>query len=87
MSNQNTLIVYYRVGCHLCEQMVVSLYQEQTKHQNDVQFAIEIIDIDEDPELVQKYNIDVPVVMYQDEVIFYHFFDAQEFKNTLQKMK
>ncbi|MCK5916912.1 MAG: glutaredoxin family protein [Cocleimonas sp.] len=85
MSNQNKLIVYYRESCHLCEQMVASLYQEQAKQ--SVQFNIEIIDIDDDPELVQKYNVDVPVVLYQDEVIFYHFFDTEEFKKTLQKMK
>jgi glutaredoxin len=84
MSNQNRLIVYYREGCHLCEQMVASLHQEQAKHQASVQFEIEIIDIDDDPELVQKYDVDVPVVTYQDKVIFYHFFDAEEFKNTLR---
>lgn len=87
MSNQNRLIVYYRQSCHLCEQMMASLYQEQAKHQASVQFEIEIIDIDDEPELVQKYNVDVPVVMYQDEVIFYHFFDAEEFEQTLKKMK
>ena len=87
MSNTNTLIVYYRQGCHLCEQMAVSLSQQQTKHQATVKFDIKIVDIDDDPVLLQKYNIDVPVVMYQNEVIFYHFFDADEFENTLKKMK
>ncbi|MCK5810781.1 MAG: glutaredoxin family protein [Cocleimonas sp.] len=87
MSNQNTLIVYYREGCHLCEQMVAFLSQEQLKHQASIQFEINIIDIDDDPELAQKYNVDVPVAMYQDEVIFYHFFDAEEFERTLKKMK
>ncbi len=87
ISNSNTLIVYYRQGCHLCEQMLVSLYQQQIMHQSRVEFEIEIIDIDDDPELLQQYNIDVPVVMYQDEVIFYHFFDEKEFEDTLKKMK
>jgi thioredoxin-like negative regulator of GroEL len=87
MSNTNTLIVYYRQGCHLCEQMMVSLSQQQTKHQAKVKFSIKIVDIDDDPKLLQKYNVDVPVAMYQNEVIFYHFFDAEEFERTLKKMK
>lgn len=87
MSNTNTLIVYYRQGCHLCEQMVVSLSQQQTKHQASVKFTIKIVDIDDDPELLQKYDVDVPVVMYQKEVVFYHFFDAEVFENTLKKMR
>ncbi|MCK5896192.1 MAG: glutaredoxin family protein [Cocleimonas sp.] len=87
MSNQNTLIVYYREGCHLCEQMVASLYQEQANHQMSVIFDINLIDIDDDPELVQKYSVDVPVVVYQNEVVFYHFFDAQAFDDILTTMK
>ncbi len=87
ISNSNTLIVYYRQGCHLCEQMLVSLYQQQKIHQSGVAFEIKIIDIDNNPKLLQQYNVDVPVVMYQDEVIFYHFFDEKEFKYTLKKMK
>ncbi len=87
MSNSNTLIVYYRQGCHLCEQMVASLYQQQTKYQSKIKFNIEIIDIDDDPKLLQQYDVDVPVVMYQDKVIFYHFFDMEAFEQTLKKMK
>ncbi len=86
MSDKNTLIVYYREGCHLCEQMVDALLAQQSKYQ-EVKFNIKIIDIDDDPELKEKYNVDVPVVMYQKEVIFYHFFDDEEFKRILKTMK
>lgn len=87
MSNQNIVIVYYRQGCHLCEQMLAFLYQKQAQHQQRVIFDIEIVDIDDDPVLMKKYNVDVPVVMYQKEVIFYHFFDAEVFEQTLNKMR
>ena len=85
MSNKNTLIVYYREGCHLCEQMTASLYEQQKKYPL-LNIKIEMIDIDDDPKLREKYNIDVPVVMYQEEVIFYHFFDDKEFERTLKTM-
>jgi len=77
--------VYYREGCHLCEQMTASLYEQQKKYPL-LNIKIEMIDIDDDPKLREKYNIDVPVVMYQEEVIFYHFFDDKEFERTLKTM-
>jgi len=73
------LIVYYRDGCHLCEQVVASLFQ----FQEELKYEIEQIDIDTDPVLRDKYNADVPVVTYQGEVIFYHFFDERELRKSL----
>ncbi|MCK5903326.1 MAG: glutaredoxin family protein [Cocleimonas sp.] len=87
MSNSNTLIVYYREGCHLCEQMLASLHAQQREHRQQIPFDINSVDIDEDPVLREKYNVDVPVVLYQHEVIFYHFFEADVFKQTLKTMK
>ncbi len=73
------LIVYYRDGCHLCEQVVASLFQLQA----ELGYEIEQIDIDADPVLREKYNVDVPVVTYQGEVVFYHFFDEVELRKSL----
>jgi len=73
------LIVYYRDGCHLCEQVVASLFQLQ----QELGYEIEQIDIDTNPVLREKYNVDVPVVTYQGEVIFYHFFDEKELRKSL----
>jgi len=77
--------VYYREGCHLCEQMTASLYEQQQQYPQ-LNIKVKIIDIDDDPELREKYNVDVPVVMYQKEVIFYHFFDGEEFERILKTM-
>lgn len=76
----NEVIVYYREGCHLCDQVVVSLSQLQ----QELGYEIKQIDVDDDPELYKKYNVDVPVVSYQDEVIFYHFFDETALRQALQ---
>ena len=73
------LIVYYRDGCHLCEQVVASLFQLQ----KELRYEIEQIDIDTDPVLRERYNVDVPVVTYQGEVVFYHFFDEVELRKSL----
>lgn len=74
-----SVIVYYRDGCHLCEQVVASLFQLQ----EELGYEIKQIDIDTDPQLRDKYNVDVPVVTFQGEVIFYHFFDEIELRKSL----
>ncbi len=73
------LIVYYREGCHLCEQVVASLFELQA----ELKYEIIQIDIDDDPALQKKYDVDVPVVMLNDEVIFYHFFDETELRKAI----
>jgi len=71
--------VYYRDGCHLCEQVVASLFQLQ----KELKFEIKQIDIDTDSKLQERYNVDVPVVTYCGEVIFYHFFDEIQLRKAL----
>ena len=53
--------------------MVASLSQLQ----KELGYKIKRVDIDEDATLRDKYNADIPVVIVNDEVIFYHFFDEK----------
>ena len=80
-ASKKTILVYHRQGCHLCEQVAASLFQ----HQQELGYEIELIDVDNEPELREKYNADVPVVALGDEVIFYHFFDEIALREALQK--
>jgi len=80
MSSQ-VLIVYYREGCHLCEQVVASLFQLQ----EELGYKVKQIDIDTDPILRERYDVDVPVVTYLDEVVFYHFFDKTALIEALKE--
>ncbi len=77
------LIVYYRESCHLCEHVVASLFQLQA----ELKYEIKQVDIDDKSQVCSevraRYNADVPVVMYQDEVIFYHFFDEIAVREAL----
>ena len=71
--------MYYRIGCHLCEQVAASLYALQ----EELNFSVESVDIDKDDTLRKRYDVDVPVVTYQNEVIFYHFFDETSLREAL----
>ncbi|WP_020394557.1 glutaredoxin family protein [Thiolinea disciformis] len=77
------LSVYYRAGCHLCEQLIAELSQLQQALQETIDFDFELIDIDQDAALRKRYDVDVPVVALNDEVLCYHFFDADTVRQAL----
>ena len=71
--------IYMRDGCHLCEDMLSALYRLQ----NELGFNLELIDIDDDPVLREKYNADVPVVSFNNELLFCHFIDERRLRSVL----
>lgn len=78
------LLLYYRNGCHLCEQMAASVYPLC----DSMNIEVTEIDIDEDPLLVQRFNADVPVLTIinegeQERILFKHFFDEGKLKEAL----
>jgi glutaredoxin len=54
----NTVTLFTRVGCHLCEEAERVLEGERAA----TPFRLELVDIDRDPELVRRYGVRVPVV-------------------------
>ena len=72
--------MYYRVGCHLCDAMIAAL-----RHlQHELAFELELIDIDKDPDLLKRYDVDVPVVTRGTEVVCFHFFEENMVRQALQ---
>ena len=55
MSQDREVILYTRQGCHLCDEARQTLIR--------CQLVPRLIDIDEDPELVARYDECVPVVV------------------------
>ena len=77
--------MYYREGCHLCEQMTASLRWLQAELLDSAQaFEIERVDIDRDDTLRERYNVDVPVVALDDEVICFHFFEEDIIRESIR---
>jgi hypothetical protein len=55
--------LYSRSYCHLCEDMLQALLALRAPDENDAGwFAVEVIDVDDHPELVAKYDELVPVL-------------------------
>jgi len=73
--------VYSRQGCHLCEDaenFLESLREE-------LNFAIEVIDIDEDAELVKLYSDQVPVIHIDGVHHDFYKVDPTRFRSSLEK--
>ena len=61
------LVLYTRADCHLCDQVMTML--------NRAGIGWRPVDIDRDPELVNRYGLRVPVLQRQDtrEELFFPF--------------
>ena len=54
-----TVQLYYRDGCHLCEEMAAVLYRGWPQMLDDVAW----IDVDRDPALAERYGLRIPVLV------------------------
>ena len=58
------LTFYTTGGCHLCEDAMLLLQQLLAEYPR--QYQIEIIDISQSDELIEKYGIQIPVLLRSD---------------------
>lgn len=75
------VILYTRKGCHLCEVVKESL--ERLAHR--AAFTWREVDIDQDAELRQKYNDEVPVVFIHGRKAFKYHMDEEDFLRKLAR--
>jgi len=79
MSASAPLTLYWRDGCHLCEDM------ENTLHEliDADRYRLTRVDIDQDPSLRERYNADVPVLCLDGEELCRHFLDLSAVESAL----
>ena len=76
-----TVTVYSRHGCHLCDdaQAVLESMREE------LNFEIEIINIDEDADLIKLYSDQVPVIHIDGLHHDFYKVDPVRFRSSLEK--
>ncbi len=77
------LTVYTVPGCHLCDESIALIGSFASKY--DLETSI--IDILSSPELIEKYQHDVPVVFAGGEEIFRHRIGRDELAKIFKKIK
>jgi glutaredoxin len=73
------VVLYTRRGCHLCDDVKASLVRLAGR----AHFHLREIDIDTDPELVRRFNDEVPVVFIQGRKAFKYHLNEEEFLRLL----
>ena len=74
------LTLYSRIGCHLCDDMIALVYE----FRKDYNFRLEVVDIDRDPLLKQRFNELVPVLSRDGQEICHHFLDLVALRESLE---
>ena len=76
-----TITIYSRHGCHLCDdaQAVLDSMREE------LNFEIEVVNIDEDAELVKLYSDQVPVIHIDGLHHDFYKVDPVRFRSSLEK--
>ena len=73
--------VYSRQGCHLCENAVKTLEGLR----EELEFTIDVIYIDGNPELEKLYGNEVPVIHINGEHHDFYKVDPERFRTSLEK--
>ena len=73
------VVVYSRKGCHLCDVVKETLAQVQS----DAEFQWREVDIDADPQLLQRYNDEIPVVFTDGRKAFKYHMNGDELLRAL----
>ena len=75
------LVLYSKPGCHLCDEMkrVVERVRQQTA------FALREIDVSVDPELMERYGEEIPVLFVDDRKAFKYRVTERELRRRLER--
>jgi thiol-disulfide isomerase/thioredoxin len=74
------LTLYGRSYCHLCEDMLAALEAMRS----EFFFAVDVVDVDADPELEARYDELVPVLVAGQRELCHYFLDAVAVREYLQ---
>ncbi len=77
------VIIYSRPGCHLCEEALTAIQAAGLEHL----YTLQEVNIEDDPELLARYQYEIPVITLDGLERFRHRITAQEFVNTLVQMQ
>lgn len=83
MSRVEKLTLISRGYCHLCHDMEVALEPLATEF--DV--AVEVLDVDADPELEALYDELVPVLLHDGNELCHYFLDTAKVRDYLGKIR
>ncbi|MGZ4309064.1 MAG: glutaredoxin family protein [Gaiellaceae bacterium] len=80
MASTPRVTVYHAAGCHLCERALAQV----RAFGDDLEFELEEVAIDGDPELEARYRELIPVVEIEGDQVFTYYVHEQAFRRRLE---
>jgi glutaredoxin len=80
MNHVPRLTLYSKPGCHLCDEMKHVVDDVRAR----VECELEVIDIGTDPELVERYGVEIPVLLIDGKKAAKHRLAASELERLLK---
>ena len=74
------ITIYSKPDCHLCDRAKQVVDRCRAK----VEFAIEVVDISQNPELLERYRDDIPVILLDGNEIARHFVRERQLLELLR---
>ena len=81
MRQKAHVVLYTRPGCHLCE----DAKQEMLSANCADEYALEEINIDNDPALLERYRYEIPVITINGKKAFKYRLTAAEFRKAVTR--
>lgn len=75
------VIIYSRPGCHLCDEAKQAIEAAQCLDE----YTLDEINIESDPDLLRRYQYDIPVITINGVEAFRHRLTVQEFKLAMAR--
>ena len=79
--SKRQVILYTRPGCHLCDDAKQAMQATGC----DKEYTLEEINIESDPELLRRYQTDIPVITIDGVEAFRHRVTSQAFREWLRR--
>ena len=57
------LTIYSKPGCHLCDEMKSTVHRVLSTRREEPAISIDEIDISGDPALIDRYGLEIPVLL------------------------
>lgn len=81
------LTIYSRPGCHLCEVMKSVVDRVITAHPDCVDIAVDEVDVSTDRELLDRYGLEIPVLMIDGKKMAKYRVSEQELTRMIENRR
>jgi glutaredoxin len=77
------VVIYSKPGCHLCDEAKETIEAAGSA----VEYSLEVVNIEDQQSLMEKYKNDIPVITINGEEAFRHRVDLKKFIEAVARTK